>query len=300
LTNSLTNKTVLVTGASGFLGAHLVRALLRADAYVTVVVRRSTDLWRLKPVLAEIELRDGPAASDFVFHLAAGGVHPGASRDQVLQNIPLTLDLLEASERFQPARFVYTSSCFEYPAGEMLAESVAPAPRTLYGASKAAAGTLVQGFAQRIPVVNLRLFTLFGPMEPPRRLIPSAIRAGLAGEAISLTGGEQTRDFVYVQDAVSAMLRAATADLPSGETINIASGRATAVRDAVEMIQRRTGGRSELRFGAIPYRPDEPMKLSGNPGKAELLLGWRATTAFETGIDQTIAFARAAAELQIA
>ncbi len=288
MSNSLSGKSILVSGAAGFLGAHVTRALLHAGAGVIALVRPSTDLWRLERILDRIELRFAPEPADLFFHLAAAGVQPGASEADLLGNISLTRSLLEFAGKTGASRFLYAGSCFEYPAGRRLTELTASAPHSFYGVTKSASSMLVNTYADRLHVTALRLFTVYGPLESPHRLIPAAIDAAICGGPLGLTPGQQTRDFVYVDDAARAFLAAATAPLESGETINISSGRETRVRDVVDEVFRQTGSPTAPVFGTTPYHANEYMHLSGDPAKAERLLHWRPKVTLESGIAHAI------------
>jgi len=288
MSNSLCGKSVLVSGAAGFLGSHVTRALLAAGASVIALVRPTTDLWRIEKLLSRIELTYEPEPADFAFHLAAAGVLPGASDSALLANISLTRTLLEFAEKHRTERFLYAGSCAEYPAGRCLPESTPAAPHSYYGVTKAASSMLVNTYAKRLHVVALRLFTIYGPLEPRHRLIPAAIEAALCGGPLPLTPGKQTRDFVYVEDAARAFLAAATAEVTSGETINIATGEETRVRDVVVEIYRQAESPTAPVFGTTTYHSDEYMQLSGDPSKAERLLGWNPRVNLEAGIAQAM------------
>jgi nucleoside-diphosphate-sugar epimerase len=135
---------------------------------------------------------------------------------------------------------------------------------------------------------------MYGPMEPPGRLVPSVVRHALAGRAIDLTPGDQLRDFVFVDDAVEAFVAAATTDAAVGGTFNVCTGTPVTVRDVVHRVLQCTGSRSEARFGALSYRPTELAVLSGDPTRAAQVLGWRARVSLEDGLARTVEWFRSA------
>jgi nucleoside-diphosphate-sugar epimerase len=301
---------VLVTGAAGFLGSHLVPRLIEEGAEVCVLDQPNARRWGLLErsdlaamLRADVRTLAEPVQDailgdiDAIFHLAAVGVtgEVGDVRELVTGNVDGTLAVLLAAQRLR-SRLVYCGSCFEYGSGERWAEDALPAPTTEYGAAKAAGWLLTNAFARRtgLEVVSLRPFTMYGPMEPPGRLIPSVVRHALAGRAIDLTPGDQLRDFVFVDDAVEAFVAAATTDAAVGGTFNICSGTAVTVRDVVRRVLQCTGSRSEPRFGALSYRPTELAVLSGDPTRAAEVLGWRARVSLEEGLTRTIAWFRSA------
>ena len=299
---------MLVTGAAGFLGSHLVPRLVEAGAEVCALDRPDARGWRalerLKGVRSarwDVRSLSEPthdaelAGVTTVFHLAAVGVVGEISdvRDVVAGNIDGTLAVLMAARRLG-ARVLYCGSCFEYGSGTRWTEDALPAPTTEYGAAKAAGWLLAHAFARRtgLEVVTVRPFTMYGPMEPPGRLVPSVVRRALAGLPIDLTPGDQARDFLYVEDAADAFIVAATSRDAVGGTFNICTGATVTVRDVVRLVLEQTGSTSPARFGALSYRPTELAVLSGDPSRAERVLGWRARVPLEDGLARTIAWFR--------
>lgn len=299
---------MLVTGAAGFLGSHLVPRLVDCGADVCALDYAGARRWGLIEragiaaairadvrTLAEPEHDRVLGRIDTIIHLAAVGVVGEVAdvRELVTTNVDGTMAVLLAAQRSR-ARLINCGSCFEYGAGARWKEDALPAPTTEYGAAKAGSWLIAQAFARRtgLEVVSLRPFTMYGPMEPPGRLIPSVVRHALAGRSIDLTPGDQARDFVYVEDAADAFIAAATTDAAVGGTFNVCSGNAVTVRDIVQRVLLGTGSASTARFGALSYRPTELSMLSGDTSRAEQILGWRARVSLEEGLDRTIAWFR--------
>ena len=302
---SLRGRRALVTGAGGFLGANLVRALVAAECEVTVLARPQATLERLRELLprltvlradvsdsASLEAVDPSAASDLVFHLAAAGTDQRLRDFGVLLQVNAhgTLQVCELARRGGAKRIVALGSAAEYGSGELLTEASPLRPASWYGVSKAAgwmaARALSQGSAA--PVVWLRPFSPFGPFEDHRRLVPYTILSALQRQDVLLTGGEQTRDFVFVDDVIAACLRAAIEPGIEGEAINVCTGAETRVSDLATAIVRLMGDPVPVRFGAVPYRADEPGRLSGDPRKARERLRWEAATPIEEALRRTI------------
>jgi len=306
--DALTGARVLVTGATGFLGANLVRALVAARAEVHAVVRPSADRWRLGDVALRVhdgDLRERASVRaivdavvpDVVFHLAAHGAqHAQRERDAIFAGTVLaTHHLLLACEQRPPRRLVHTGGSSEYgPKPHALAEDDVLAPVTAYGAAKAAATTLAAQAARAgLPVAILRPFSIYGPWEPAGRLVPSAIRAALTGATLPLTAGAWVRDYVFVDDVVDACLLAAGAPSAVGEIVNLGTGRQTSNHDVVAAVERLTGRRIVVAPGAYAAHGSDTTHWVADTRKAARLLGWRARHDLAAGLAETIAWTRA-------
>ncbi|MBI3616047.1 MAG: GDP-mannose 4,6-dehydratase [Candidatus Omnitrophica bacterium] len=302
----LERQRILITGATGFIGTNLSRTFIEEEVLVHLFVRKTSDRVNLQPFADRIhwhegDLRDPEAIPSvvkqvrptLVFHLAGSRFNPPTTDalDHGQLNVLGTQRLLEALRETAPeARLVATGSAAEYGSGSGLTEDQLPKPATLLGATKAAATVITQGYARLygIKAVVLRLFTPFGPFEYAGRLVPSTVLSALRGEEILLGDGRQQRDFLYVEDAVQALILAAMTDLPPGELINVCSGRGTSVLEMAQTILRLMGSSSIARTGALPTRLDELWELSGNGKKAKKLLGWEPSHTLEEGLRKAI------------
>jgi nucleoside-diphosphate-sugar epimerase len=300
---------VLVTGANGFIGSHVVRRLVESGYETVAGIGPTADAWRLTDVLDAIEtvaldlqdlqidaLARKLSGTTTIVHLAARGVNPSQDDAEgiVSANLGGTLRLLELARELGAQRFVHCGSCFEYGTGALLHEDSPLHPVAVYGASKAGGTLLAQAFgrAHGLSVVALRPFTAYGPFEGRHRLVPSTILSALRRAPIDLTGGEQTRDFVFVEDIAEAFLIAVEANDVAGETFNLCTGTETTVRELAQKVVDLTGTSAELRFGALPYRDDELWSLSGDPRRSAARLGWTARTSLHEGLQRTVAWFR--------
>ena len=296
---------VAVTGGTGFLGRHLVKALraLGSDPLLlgrplsqsepTSEPRVVVDLTDLEG-LTEVFVRERPR---IIFHLAGTrGIRYENAWDTCLSvNVTGTVRLLEAAHRAQVERIVLIGSADEY--GNRpgpLRETMTVAPVSPYATSKAAATAFAQAMFKRdgCPAVVLRTFTVFGPGQPITMFVREAIDCALREMPFSMTEGTQKRDLIYIDDAIDAFLAAATAPGIDGRLINVGSGQAHALRDVAQIIWRLTGTKAPLLIGARPASLTEIHDTWADIGRARKLLGWEPRVSLEAGLEAMIGWAK--------
>jgi CDP-6-deoxy-D-xylo-4-hexulose-3-dehydrase len=300
-----------VTGATGFIGSHLTRRLVAEGARVSAFMRATSDRRSLADALDRVSVHevdigdaDGVSAAmarirpEIVFHLAAIGMsEPFISPKVAMRvNVHGTLHLLEAAHQLGVRRFVHSGTAYEYgdaARSDPLAKEGLD-PINIYAASKAAAWAFVRMYARTygLPAVTMRLFAVYGPGQPPKTLVPSAVCAALEGRDFPMTPGEQMRDFVFVSDVVEGYLRAATAPGVEGVSIDLGAGQAWTIGEVVTRLFELAGSQGKPLVGALPYRPGETMKQVADTRAARELLNWQATTSLEDGLRQTVEWYR--------
>ncbi|MGH2859753.1 MAG: NAD-dependent epimerase/dehydratase family protein [Solirubrobacteraceae bacterium] len=298
---------MLVTGASGFVGARVVSLALRRGYSVTALVRPATDVRRLAPFAHDVEIVSADIADSNALqrvvtrlrpracvHLAAAGAVVRADDLQTLLavNAEAPATLAAALGRVGAECLVTAGSSSEYgPVDGRMEETLPALPADAYGVTKLAGGLLaaLTGARYGLATAHLRLFSVYGPGEDPRRLVAAVVDSVLAGRPIALTPGAQVRDFVYVDDVAEALLAAVDRAAVDGITINIGTGVETTVRDVCHMIADLLGGHELLRFGDRPYRSGERFHWRASTDRATKLLGWRARTSLSAGLAATVA-----------
>ena len=298
----------LVTGASGFVGTHLVARLLADGGRVSVLVRPSSALpsaWRdrVKVIacddFSERNLRRlCPTQVESVFHLAAYGVLPShrESGEMLHINVVLPATLARLCRDWQ-ARMILAGSSAEYrrPASRVpLTENAPLEEGKLYGASKAAGGVMASAIARDSGTAFrlLRLFKAYGAGEAPHRLLPALVENLSRGEPVALSAGTQVLDFVHIDDVVDAILRADAHCCEKGgvATWNVATGCGHSVREFAESVARAMHVDSSLlSFGAIGMRKDDEAWLVGSPDLARKELGWQPSLGLDDGVRAAVA-----------
>lgn len=302
----LKGSTVLVTGASGFIGSHTTKRMLREKARVSVLVRESSDLWRLDSVLNNIDvhradIRDPKGVSDcvgrirpdYVFHLAAYGVDSRQKDCQLAAatNVMGTLNLLNALGEVGCRKVLNIGSCMEYGnKQEMIREEAVLEPFNIYGSTKAAAGILAHQLAREngLELVTLRAFGIFGEGEGSHKFFPHLILSILSGGQVNLTACEQYRDYCYIDNLMDAFVMAARDPGSKNEIYNFGSGTIHQLKYYVDLVYRQMPGTSRPNYGAIPYRSAEVWKPHPDVGKIKARLGWTPRISVEDGLVRTI------------
>jgi NAD dependent epimerase/dehydratase len=309
-------KRVVVTGAGGFIGSHLVEDLVRAGADVTAVVRYNSrgddgNLRHLDAVVRQsirvhrIDLTDEDATrqalkgAHVVFHLAAyvGIPYSYANpRDTVLNNVLSTVNVLSAGREIGLEKLVQTSTSEVYGSALQvpIPETHPLQPQSPYSASKIATDhvALSYYYSYNLPVTVVRPFNAFGPRQSARAVIPTVITQALTGSDVKVGTTSTTRDFSYVADTVSGFLLAGQSERSAGEVINIGSGREISIDDAIACIVAAVGKNVRAVRDESRLRPakSEVSRLCADIGKAERLLGFRPQVSFEEGIRRTVAW----------
>jgi dTDP-glucose 4,6-dehydratase len=307
------NKHVLVTGAGGFIGSHLVETLVQHGAQVRAFVRYNSrndpGLLSLLPpdVLANLEvlsgdLRDLAAvqsamrAVSHVFHLGALIAIPYSYQrpaEVVETNIIGTLNVLLAARDLQVERLVHTSSSEVYGTALRVPidESHPLQGQSPYSASKIGADKLAESFycSYNLPVVTIRPFNTYGPRQSARAVIPTLITQALARGVIHVGNLQSSRDFTYVSDTVAGFLKIAQIAHICGQTINLGTGQEIRIADLVERIQALLDHPVEVQVDRDRLRPEksEVQRLISDNRLALEKLDWSPQVGINEGLRRT-------------
>jgi NAD dependent epimerase/dehydratase len=311
----LMNKKVLVTGAGGFIGSHLVESLLKKGASVRAFVKyNGRSDWGMlsdlpKESLKNIEVvvgnicdpyfaRKAVRGCDFVFHLAALIGIPYsyvAPADYVATNIQGTLNVLEACRSEGATRVIHTSTSETYGTAQYVPidEKHPMQGQSPYSASKIGADKMVESYYRsfELPAVIVRPFNTYGPRQSARAFIPTVIAQALTRGKIVMGSLDPVRDMTYVKDTAEGLIQVGLADKTIGEEVNLGTGEGKTIGTVVKTILKLIGKENmtvEQDSARIRPAKSEVMKLISNNSKAEKLSGWRPVYNMEEGLAETI------------
>jgi nucleoside-diphosphate-sugar epimerase len=298
----------LVTGASGFLGSHLVRELLARQHSVVILLRSGAHTERLQDCLPRVSVVRGSLEDtaelqrilkhepvDASFHVAWAGV-TGEYRnsiDQVTCNVTRSLELWHVLHNAGCKILVGVGSQAEYGSYPgVLCEDMPTTPVTAYGSAKLALGILLKQLCAiaGMRFVWLRLFSAYGPGDDERHMVPGLIRTLMRREKPPLTLGEQIWDYLYVTDVVNALC--ASLESEAAGVFNLGSGKPCVLRDFILKVRDSIDPTLPLGFGEVAYRCDQVMNLTADIGRLKAATGWSPEVSLPEGIRRTVEWYR--------
>jgi nucleoside-diphosphate-sugar epimerase len=304
------SKRILITGAAGFIGSHLVRYFLAAGHEIFVLLRRSSNRWRLEELVSsgKITVIDGDLTDidslsgirdcqpDIIIHSATHGAYGYQTNDRAIMttNAIGTLNLIEAVKDLPFECLINTGSSSEYgPKMTPMSESDCCDPIGTYGVSKLAATHYCRSTAiiQKRPIFTLRLFSPYGHFEDHQRLMPTVINSFLKGTALELNALSPVRDFIFIDDVCQAyqnvIERAKT--LSHGDIFNVGYGKQHSVGDVVALVKEITKRDVPVSLSAgQPRLGDQVQRWEADMTYSRSQLGFRPTTSLKEGLGKLI------------
>lgn len=309
----LAGRTVVVTGAAGFIGGHLTESLVRAGAHVRAFLRYNsrgsagTLGWFDPPLLDDVEavfgdlrdvesVRQACEGREFVFHLGAQIAIPYSyinPRDFFETNVLGSLNVAQAALEHGVSHLIHVSTSEVYGTAQQvpIAEDHPLEVQSPYAASKLAADKLMDSFHRtfELPMTIVRPFNTFGPHQSARAIVPTIITQALASSSITLGSLEPRRDLTFVTDTVAG-LAAAVSPGAVGRTIQLGTGHDVSIGELVSLVADILGRRIEVQVDDRRIRPpgSEVQRLISSPALAERLLGWRPEVPLREGLERTM------------
>ena len=304
-------RRVMITGATGFVGANLARHLLHEGHKVHLLVRHGYAPWRIEAIRDQVRLHEvdlsnlqsltrvvGSIRPEWVFHLAAYGAYSSQTDvQQMLQtNIIGTANLVQACLETGFEALINTGSSSEYGFKDHApAETEWLDPNSYYAVTKASATLFCRYTAQskNVPITTLRLYSVYGPYEEPTRLMPTLVLKGLRRELPPLVNPDIARDYVYVNDVNRAyLLAAAIKGQQLGAVYNVGTGIQTTLRQVVDVARRILDIRAEPKWGTMENRSWDTNTWVSNNRHIQEVLGWRPQYDFEAGFREMVTWFR--------
>ena len=303
---------VLVTGATGFVGANLVRRLVREDYEVHIFTRASSNKWRLTDVLSKLNdhtvdlLEENKLKGlikeiepEIIFHLAAAGIYGGvhlSEKNLIETNFWGAVNLLNACNDIDYKCFINTGSSSEYgPKKHPMKETDVCEPINMYGITKCAA-TLYGRFVAKTkdkPIVGFRLFSPYGPYDDKTRLITYAIINALQNNDLNLANPKAVRDYIYIEDILDLYMKSIDkAYKLKGEVFNVGSGSQTTIHYVVNKIMELTQFKSSVNWGSVNGRSYDTEKWEADIGKTSKFFDWKPIYNIDEGLEKTISWFR--------
>lgn len=299
-------KKVLVSGATGFIGANLTRRLVKENYEVHILVRKGSDVWRIKDIISKlyihkINLLEKQRLSklmhdikpNVIFHLANLGLYGGVDspiEEYIKINLVGTNNLIESTHNTNYECFINTGSSSEY--GDKLSpmkEVNVCQPSTNYALTKLASTLYAQAYAKKNkkPLATLRLFSPFGPFDHPARFISQMILKLLKSEEISIKSPQDVRDYIFIEDVVNAFLACMkSSDRLSGEIFNIGSGKQTSIITILNLLRNLIRSKSKINYGSSSKK--DKIVWQADIKKAKQKLGWEPKIALTQGVEETV------------
>jgi nucleoside-diphosphate-sugar epimerase len=303
---------VLITGATGFIGANLAHFFVNEKTDVHILLRESSNTWRINSILSRLnkqycDLTDREKTKrviseirpNIVLHLAMYGGYSFQNDSLKMININYigTINLLDACIEEGLDCFINTGSSSEYGIKEKpMKESDLLEPINIYGASKSAATLYCQALAKKynLPVYTLRLFSPYGYYEESTRLIPYLIVSMLKNQKIKISSPYAVRDFIFIEDVIDAFIKIIDKkdQVPAGTILNVGSGFDTKVIEVFEILKEIVGYQRDFAIEGFPRESDNLQVWRANTEKIQKILRWRPKYNLENGLIKTVKWFR--------
>ena len=300
-----TNEKIFLTGSTGFVGSHLLRAMLKENYDIHICIRKESDLFKIMDIkdqvsLTLLDLSNRDAVNEYfkkhrfdtVIYCAWQGVS-GDFRNDLGQfdNLLFISNLFEISRKTGTKKWIGFGSQAEYAAHtSSIDETYKTEPTTLYGISKLSVYHMLKILSTEYEISFswIRIFSCYGPYDNEKTFIPYMIKNILLNNSLELTKGEQLWDFLYIDDLTSGIISVLKNNIDG--VINLGSGKTVQISDVAKIIKDMINDDYELNFGTKEYRHDQVMYLHADISKLKNMCSWTPKWSLEKGIKNTIEF----------
>lgn len=303
-------KNILLTGATGFIGSHVLHRLLSLKYNITILKRKTSNTWRIRDILDKVIVCNIDKTNNYekiikeqlvdgIVHVATKYIKNNASQDQIEEmvksNVLFPSLLLEAAIGQNVKFFINTGTFSEYKTVKKpVRETSVIDPVNYYSATKSVFENILRFYSQqkKIKGVTLKLFSPYGEKDN-QKIIPLIIRSFVGGEILATTKGEQKLSFTYVDDTVDAYIKAigfAESNNFHYDSFNIGSDRVYSIIEIIKTIEKISKKKSKIEIGAIPYDEKEIMYMCCDNTKAKKILNWNPKTDISEGLSRTYNF----------
>lgn len=301
-------KRTLITGGAGFIGANFIYKFLDLGYEVNVIDKKETNFWRLESVkekikLTYVDLRNYEELESFIIrlnpqiilHFAAYGAYPAKQQDiktTIDTNLLGIVNLVNACSKIKFECFINTGTNSEYGAKEEpMKENDLLEANNLYGITKAGGTMYCQYMARKLalPIVVTRPFAVYGYFEEKERLIPTIIKSCLENSELNLSSPILVRDFVFIEDIISAYLAIIkNIQKVKGEIFNVGTGLQTTIDEAVNIIKDITKSAVRPEYGQVKPVQYEPKSWVADISKIKKRLNWHQEYNLKEGLEKDI------------
>ena len=304
-------KKYLITGGAGFIGANLIRTLVKkSNTIIHIIEPPGANFWRLEDLKDKVQVHEinlinfaainelvSSIKPDIIFHLASYGGLP-TQKDQFMiyqVNLMGTVNLINACKSIGFECFVNTGSSSEYGKKEVpMKEEDVLEPNSDYGVAKAAATQFCykEALMNKLPIYTIRPFSVYGDYEAPTRLIPTVINKFLTKKPLQLSNPNNVRDFIYIDDMVAMYLAVAHKKPNSTFVFNAGTGVQSSIKDVVQTVQIITQKTIDIQWQASTPRPWEPKTWQADIEVAVTNLAWKPNYGLLKGLEINIQYLR--------
>ena len=299
---------ILITGTSGFVGSNLLRFFVSKNIKVNIILRKKSNIWRIKDIINEtkifyVDLREKEKLSKIIqkikpksiFHMAAYGAYSYQDQVKLIKSSILdsTMNLVNECKKFKFNVFINTGSNSEYGfRKEKMNENDLVRPNSDYAFFKAASTLFCQqeSIINKLPIITVRPFHVYGPYEEPTRLIPTLIRNLLKNKDSHLVSPDIVRDLIYVDDAINLYLKIASKPSVKGDIFNIGTGKQRTIKEIYSNLNNLLNCKIKPKWNSMKRRRWDQKIWKADMSKVKKKFNWKPKHSLKQGLIKTISW----------